>query len=131
MTIVAFVAKLRAAGIAVNLDAAGCVTVAGPAEVLTDQVRAAIAKYQDEIVAVLAAEAEAADEVAVAASGTTLDAPGEPDPSRPCYCCGFGFFWRRAGGPWVCSNCHPAAVPSLVAERRVGVARVPGQRPAA
>ena len=124
-----FVRKLRARGVVFVLGRDGHPVYSGPVEVLTPELRAVMEQHAAAIARVL--QAEAADEPAVAASNSARDLSGEPDPSRPCYCCGFGFFWRRAGGPWVCSSCHPPAVPGIVAERWTGQSRVPGPRPVA
>ena len=38
-------------------------------------------------------------------------------PSTSCYACCGAHFWCTDGGPWICSRCHPPAVPEAEIER--------------
>ena len=57
----------------------------------------------------------------------------QPAPEHECRECNGGHFWRHARyGHWICSRCHPAPVPGLIAEEQVGesVAIAPNWDPA-
>jgi len=46
-------------------------------------------------------------------------------PHDTCYWCGRSVFWRSIHGVVVCGNCHPPAIPSLVAEWIGGPSAIP------
>jgi hypothetical protein len=56
--------------------------------------------------------------------------PAEPG-TGPCWWCGRREWWRSIHGAVVCGNCHPPAVPGLVAEWLNRSKPGPGERPAA
>lgn len=102
MTAAAFVSRLRARGGSLALAADGALVLDGPSDLATPAVHAVVRQHAPALRAVLEAETRPAIRDA-------NEAPGEPDPSRPCHVCRTTAWYRaRDGdGPHVCPTCHP------------------------
>ena len=116
----ALLRELRGSGVVVEARD-GTIRVS-PRDAVDAQVRARLAAHKAEILAALAAEAQAgppklAEDTAELPSwfwrpAETRGSPGKgrmgTQAPSACFACGSSRWWRRiAGGPWVCPVCHP------------------------